>query len=189
MTADRLARVLTEACAPWVSIAAAVLVTGAAAGRPGPGAAAAVLLGPLPLAGLALAGRAGRIRSGRHVTDRGERGIAFAIFGAGLAATAAVFAAAGAGGPLWPLLAAGAATAAVAGAITVLGGRKPSLHLASWVAAWCCCAVAAGAWFAAPLALAPPLAWARVRLAHHTVRQTLAGAVLGLIAPAALLLA
>ncbi|MBV7294373.1 hypothetical protein KRX51_00345 [Corynebacterium sp. TAE3-ERU12] len=189
MTTDRLARIITEVCAPWITISLTLLVSGVAVGHTGLGIAAALLLGPGPIVGFILAHYTGHMTSGHHVTDRGERNIAFGIFGIGLIGVLVLFTFFDAGRVLWLILLSSVIVVLVLAGLTLLGGHKPSLHVASWVGGCGCCAVLASPWFALLLLLTPAVAWARVQISHHTVRQTIAGGIVGTLGPILLAIA
>ncbi|MFG2074532.1 hypothetical protein SAMN05421874_10346 [Nonomuraea maritima] len=181
MTGDALARRVTDLLAPQVLVIVMPPVVGwLAQGWTGAtwGLVASVLCGGVPAAVVAWGVRSGRLDS-HHIVDRARRTKPL------LAAVAAVLVALALlvvlGAPALLVATVTAMLAALAVTVPVTLRWKISFHaavcagtvvvLAHVLPAWPC--VLAGA---AVLAL---VCWARVRLAHHTAAQVVAGAVVG----------
>ncbi|MET7464988.1 hypothetical protein [Nonomuraea sp. NPDC005501] len=184
MTADRMARRVTDLLAPQVLVIAMPPVVGLIAqGWTGAlwGLLASVLCGGVPALVIALGVRSGRLDS-HHIVDRARR------TGPLLSAVAAVLVA------LVLLIALGAPTllvATVAGMLVALAVTVPvtlrwkiSFHAAVSAGT---VVVLAHVLPAVPTALAGAavvalVCWARVRLAHHTAAQVAVGALVGVAA-------
>ncbi|MDR8413314.1 hypothetical protein MTP10_31855 [Nonomuraea sp. 3-1Str] len=184
MTADRMARRVTDLLAPQVLVIAMPPVVGLIAqGWTGAlwGLLASVLCGGVPALVIALGVRSGRLDS-HHIVDRARR------TGPLLSAVAAVLVA------LVLLIALGAPTllvATVAGMLVALTVTVPvtlrwkiSFHAAVSAGT---VVVLAHVLPAVPTALAGAavvalVCWARVRLAHHTTAQVVVGALVGVAA-------
>ncbi|MFI6785895.1 hypothetical protein ACIBG4_01090 [Nonomuraea sp. NPDC050383] len=184
MTADQMARRVTDLLAPQVLVIAMPPVVGLIAqGWTGAlwGLLASVLCGGVPALVIALGVRSGRLDS-HHIVDRARR------TGPLLSAVAAVLVA------LVLLIALGAPTllvATVAGMLVALAVTVPvtlrwkiSFHAAVSAGT---VVVLAHVLPAVPTALAGAavvalVCWARVRLAHHTAAQVAVGALVGVAA-------
>ncbi|MGI5270973.1 hypothetical protein ACQEUU_17595 [Nonomuraea sp. CA-218870] len=181
MTADRLARGVTDLLAPQVLVIAMPPAVGLLAqGWAGAawGLVASALCGGVPAAVIAAGVRSGRLDS-HHIVDRSRRP------GPLLAAVAGVLGAlvllAWLGAPLLLLAVVTAMLAALAVAVPVTLRWKISFH-----AAVCAGTVVVLAYVlpAAPVltagaALVALVCWARVRLTHHTPAQVAVGAAVG----------
>jgi hypothetical protein len=178
---DHLARLLTELFAPQVLVIGMPPVVGLIAlGLPGAawGLLASALCGGIPAAVIAAGVRAGRLDS-RHIVDRARR------TGPLLAAVAAV------AGALVLLVLLGAPRLLVATVAAMLAGLAVTVPVTlRWKISFHA-AVSAGTVVVLAHVLPPVptlvagavpvglVAWARVRLTHHTAAQVAAGATAG----------
>ncbi|NKY19504.1 hypothetical protein [Tsukamurella spumae] len=178
-TPNLLARLVTEASAPWLVNVLAALAVGSMSGAPAWGAFAAFIAGLGPILGILMLMRLGRATD-HHVGDRRHRGLVLGMIviimtlGVGLEvlwrAPAAIV----------TLSVAGLVTIVAVGVVTSICRYKISVHTAVWAGTTLLLAALIGTlWLLAALAL-PLVGWARVRVRDHTVGQTVTGALLGL---------
>ncbi|MFC4585189.1 hypothetical protein [Sphaerisporangium corydalis] len=178
---DRVARWITEIFAPQVLVIGLPPVVGLVSdGWPGFrwGLLASGLCGGVPALVIALGVRSGRLDS-RHIVDRSRRTAPLLVAVAAVVAALALLA--GLGAPRLLVATVAAMLAGLAVTVPVTLKWKISFHAA----------VSAGTVLvlARVLPVAPTLAggavvvavvcWARVRLAHHTAAQVVAGAAAG----------
>lgn len=142
------------------------------------GAVIFVLCAVLPLAYVALLHRIGIVED---IKRREDRRAIYPFLLVCLAASLAVF---------WlgtrdPVIHASAATALVLVAALGFGNRrlKISFHVAGTTAVLVAALFGFGPRVLPLLAVVPVLAWARVRSGHHTLREVLAGFVVGTVVP------
>lgn len=181
MTTTRIARAITEIATPAASVIAICLVCGVAS-MPGWGGMLWGLLtgafcGAIPYAVLEVASRRGKITD-RHVTKRSQRGWAYAMCLASVAAgiaVAVIFRA-----PpviLWAL------GTMVAGLILAAGltavWTKVSMHAMCVTSFAVVAAILQGPWWLVTLLLLPVIAWSRLKLGHHSFVELVAGTLLG----------
>lgn len=168
---------LTEICAPWVVLTVGSVHLGRRVGSTAWGAATAAGLGVLPQSAIAWRVRR-RALSDHHVTRREDRPLVIAGIAVSVATLLAAQHRRGAPDELRRMTRAALIALGVAGAATMR--VKVSFHTAVL-----CGAVAVLARELSPrywrlLTLVPPVAWARVRISHHTPLETAAGAAIGL---------
>lgn len=177
---DVAARVLTEIAAPWTVNIASCLILGIAIGYPGWGAFVALFAGVLPM-GLIGWGMVRDRIGNHHVTEHSERhGLIVAILVLVLVALVVQLAAQGPK-EMIALTCAGLVTLIGIAVWTSVAGIKASVHMGVWCGVVAVLAVALSPWWWAWLALAPAIAWSRMRLGHHTGREIVVGAVTGLV--------
>lgn len=173
MTPEKL---LTEVCAPWVVLTAGSVYLGRRVGSTGWGLATAAGLGAVPQAAITWRVRRRQL-SDHHVTRREDRPLVIV----GIAGSVAILLAAqhrrGAPDELRRMTRAALVALGVAGAATLK--VKVSFHTAvlAGVAAVLARELSPRHW--TMLALVAPVAWARVRISHHTPTETALGAVIG----------
>lgn len=169
-------RLLTEAFAPWLVLTTGAAVLGAQIHSPKWGLATGLGLGVLPQAAIGWRVRR-KALSDHHVTRREDRPLVIA----GIAGSVSTLLLAQhhyeAPPELRRMARAGLVSLAVAGAATF--GIKVSFHTAvlAGVTAVFAREVTPRAWWG--LGLLPPVAWARVRISHHTPLETAVGGVIG----------
>ncbi|WP_139738515.1 hypothetical protein [Actinomyces wuliandei] len=180
--ATRVARLLSDVVSPAVSVSLICVLCGVA-GHPQPlaGLGWAVLLSgfcaAVPVSTIHVAVRSNHL-SDRHVTRREQRWwVLLVCTGSVLCGTAV---ARGAGAPpllIWILLTM-VAGLALTGAVT-LAGTKVSMHAFCLTAAILAAALVVSPWWLlALLPLLPAVAFARLRLRHHTPGEITLGMVL-----------
>lgn len=173
------ARIVTEACSPWVTNLIFFSALGWGTHQLIPGAIAGVVTGPGVMAGIGVMMRLGLIGD-HHVTSGHERGYAFAWIGVCLAAVLALFALTGVNRGLWGAFFTSTIFIGIYTALIKLG-LKSSIHVGLWVA---CCIYLAFAlspgWLVA-LLFAPLIAWSRVTLHEHSVKEVSVGAGIGAV--------
>lgn len=178
MQSERMARAISDLASPvWVTAVVAAVVGGLSGDWAG-GIILGTLTGPVPGIGIAVLSRTGDVTSGPHVTSRDERPKVFALIAACVAVAAGYAITVGLSRPLTALLAAEAWVVAAAGFATVRLKNKPSMHTAVWFGGFLAASTLTW-WGLAAVAVTPLIGWARVRVAHHTLRQVVAGAVIG----------
>ncbi|MEV4112507.1 hypothetical protein [Nonomuraea sp. NPDC049695] len=181
MTADLLARRVTNLLAPQVLVIVMPPVVGLIAegwGGAAWGLVASAFCGGVPAAVIALGVRSGRLDS-HHIVDRARR------TGPLLAAVAAVLVALALlvvmGAPTLLVATVTAMLAALAVTVPVTLRWKISFHAAVSAGTVVVLAHVLPAWPTAPAgaAVVALVCWARVRLTHHTWPQVVVGAVAG----------
>jgi hypothetical protein len=177
---DIIARVITETCHPVYTASATLIGVGAIL-QPGwhgilLGAAAAVLACMLPLAAVLIMVKRGCVTD-HHVQIRSQRTCPFAIGITGTACGVAALIALGAPRQLLAVTITMLISAAVALLISLKW--KASIHVAVACAGTITMAVIADPRWLYALPCAAVIAWSRVRVDHHTPRQTLGGATFG----------
>lgn len=178
--ARRLARAVTEVCAPAVLLS--LLLVGVALGEGGwpagvlPAVVCLVFVTGGPFAALEVLSRSGRI-SDHHVGNRAQRRPVFAGALVSVLAGTGLLALLGAGPQLAAVLWATLFGLVLVGAVNL--GWKLSAHAA--VATFVVLAVVrfAGDGWLPLLLLVPLVCWSRVELGDHTTAQVVAGAAAG----------
>lgn len=178
MTSSKLARLLSEVFAPWVSNVVFFLILGAHTSS-WPGAiAAAIGTGVVPMGAIFLLMRRGSVGD-HHVTTREQRAGVLSLIAAVVVALLIL---------LWGLSAdrlivAGVASAlvflVVFGAITAALKIKASIHVGLWVCLTTFLTITVSPWIALGYLVTGPVAWARYRIEHHTVKELMVGAIAG----------
>lgn len=169
-------KVLTEVFAPWVVLAAGSAQLGRAVRSPGWGLATAAGLGLVPQS--AIAWRVHRQGlSDHHVTKREDRPLVIAGIAVSVVSLMAAQNRFSAPPELRRMTKGALVTLAVAGAATLR--VKVSFHTAvlAGVIAVLAREVSPRYWFG--LGLVPPVAWARVRISHHSPLETALGVAIG----------
>ncbi|MBO0840225.1 MAG: hypothetical protein J2O49_05345 [Sciscionella sp.] len=190
-TSKRLAMAITEACSPAV----VVLVLPAAVGWPATGRhlaatvgywlVVAVFSGALPMALLVVGARRGRW-DGHHVRNRDGRLVPMLACLVSTAAGLAILVLAEAPRALLAMNLAMIVVLAVC--IVITGWWKISLHTTVFSSAVAMLAVMYGPVALLGVAVLAAVGWSRVALADHTVSQVIAGALVGPLAGAAVVL-
>lgn len=177
--ADRAARIITEASAPWLVNTAAALYVGVVARSFSWGLFAALIAGVGPILAILAFMRVGRATD-HHVGHREHRTLVVAMIVAFMAIGVGIEVVAGAPRQILVLSIAGLVTILAVGVVTTGLKYKVSVHTAVWAGtAGLLAALVHPAWLLG-LAIVPAIAWARVRVRDHTIAQTITGAVLGL---------
>lgn len=172
----KVEKVLTEAFAPWVVLTIGSTQLGVVVRSPGWGIVTGLGLGGLPQAAIAWRVRRQAL-SDHHVTRREDRPVVIA----GIAGSVATLLVAqhrfAAPAELRRMARAALVSLGVAGAATLRG--KVSFHTAvlAGVVAVFAREVSPRSWWG--LAMVPPVAWARVRISHHTAWETAVGCAIG----------
>ncbi|MBF4476743.1 hypothetical protein IRZ34_02995 [Rhodococcus rhodochrous] len=175
-----MARALTEIAAPWTVNIASCLILGFAIGHPGWGAFVALFAGVLPMALIVWGMVRDRIGN-HHVTEHSERhGLIGAILVLVLVALVVQLVAQGPK-EMIALTCAGLLTLVGIGIWTSGVGVKASVHMGVWCGVVAVLTVALSPWWWTGLVLAPAIAWSRMRLKHHSRKETAVGAGTGLV--------
>ncbi|UVE93736.1 hypothetical protein [Dietzia sp. B32] len=171
------AAALTEICAPWVMLTVGSVHLGRAVGSTGWGVATAAGLGLVPQAAITWRVRR-KALSDHHVTRREDRPLVIAGIAGSVAALLAAQQTRGAPDELRRMSRAALVALGVAGTATLK--VKVSFHTAvlSGVVAVLARELSPRYWRL--LGLVPTVAWARVRISHHTPTETALGAMIGL---------
>lgn len=172
----KLEKVLTEAFAPWVVLTVGSTQLGVLVRRPGWGVVTGLGLGGMPQAAITLRVLR-RSLSDHHVTRREDRPVVIAGIAGSVLTLMVAQHRGGAPVELRRLTQAALVSLAIAGAVTLR--VKVSFHtavLAGMVAVFAR-EVSPRCWWG--MALVPPVAWARVRVSHHTPLETALGCAIG----------
>lgn len=171
-------KVLTEVFAPWVVLAVGSTHLGRAVRSPGWGIVTAAGLGLVPQAAIAWRVRRQEL-SDHHVTRREDRPLVIAGIAVSVSTLMAAQTRRSAPPELRRMTRAALLTLGVAGAATLR--VKVSFHTAvlAGVVAVLAREVSPRYWLG--LGLVPPVAWARVRISHHTPLETALGCGLGAV--------
>lgn len=181
---DRWARIVTEVFSPPVLVLLTTVIVAASAASTvargiGWALLATLFVGVVPYGVILLGVRAGRIGD-HNITVRSQRVIPMTIAFASAAAAVVILALAGAPRPLIALVIASAVgLASIAAGSTVW---KMSIHVGSAAGTVVVLALTLGAWV---LLIGVPvlvvIAWARLRLTAHTLRQVIGGGMFGAV--------
>lgn len=171
---DTLARRISDITSPVWVVAVMAVIFGALTGDLVAGIVIGALSGVIPGIAIMVKQRRGSISSGWHVTDRAERAGVFVIILMCLVLLGIFVAVADVPQAVIGLVAAEFSVVIFSAVLTLIG-HKPSMHVAVWLGGWAAVAMLQP-WFILMVLLTPVVAWARIRIAHHTLRQVLAGA-------------
>ncbi|WP_027019029.1 hypothetical protein [Corynebacterium sputi] len=171
---DTLARRISDITSPVWVVAVMAVIFGALTGDLVVGIVIGALSGVIPGIAIMVKQRRGSISSGWHVTDRAERAGVFVIILMCLVLLGIFVAVADVPQAVIGLVAAEFSVVIFSAVLTLIG-HKPSMHVAVWLGGWAAVAMLQP-WFILMVLLTPVVAWARIRIAHHTLRQVLAGA-------------
>ena len=176
----RAARVITEIAAPWVVLVSGSCVLGTRVGAPGWGVVTGMGMGGVPQAAIAWSVRRKRL-SDHHVTRREERPLVITGIASSVAALMVAQRREECPDELRRLTNAAMAALVIAGGITA-SVTKVSFHTAVWSGMTTVLALEDDRrwWWGG--AAVPAIAWARIRLGHHTATQTAVGVTLGVAA-------
>lgn len=169
-------KALTEVLAPWVVLAVGATHLGCAVKSPGWGVATAAGLGLVPQAAITWRVRH-RGLSDHHVTKREDRPLVIAGIAVSVASLMVAQRQGSAPAELRRMTRGALVTLGVAGAATLR--VKVSFHTAVLAGVVAVLAREVSPRYWAGLGLVPPLAWARVRISHHTPVETVLGAAIG----------
>jgi len=172
------ARVLSEVLTPAVVNVFVAVAIGLHSHALVWGILIALAAGGLPLVGILLSVRAGRLGD-HHVTNRGERPIVIMLILVTLVMCFIAQLAVGAPQPMIALTAAMLATLTVLGGITVGFRVKISVHAAVAAGTSTMLSIAISPLWALSGVLVMALMWARVRIQDHSLGQVITGAVVG----------
>lgn len=156
------------------------LVLGAGLDAWAAGVSAAVLTGIVPRLIIGLLMRQGSV-SHHHVTQREQRKPVFAAILVCLAVTMALFTVLDTPREMWTALGCAVGFIVLFACVTLLVGEKISVHVGLWVTVWSYLAVVLSPWWALGLLGVPVVAWSRLRLGHHTVREIGGGLLAGVV--------
>lgn len=175
-----LARIITEAGAPWVINIVASLLAGVVVGAPWWGVFVAMVCGGIPMFVILGGMRRGQA-SDHHVTDiKQRRWVLPAILGI-VVVGLVIELVAGAPRELIAWTAAALVVLVGIGVITIAGHWKVSVHTAVAGGTTVLLAMMASPWILLALPLTAAIGWSRVWLGDHTREQVLAGAGLGIV--------
>lgn len=169
-------KALTEAFAPWLVLVAGSTTLGAAVRSPGWGVATGLGLGGLPQAAIAWRVRR-KALSDHHVTRREDRPLVIAGIAGSVATLMVAQGRYGAPPELRRMTRAALVSLGVAGAATLR--VKVSFHTAVLAGVVAVFARELSSRYWAGLLLVPPVAWARVRISHHSPIETAVGCAIG----------
>lgn len=169
-------RALTEVCAPWLVLTVGSVHLGYRAGSTGWGLATAAGLGVVPQSAIAWRVRR-KALSDHHVTRREERPLVIVGIAASVATLLAAQQHRGAPDELRRMTRAALIALGVAGTATLR--VKVSFHTAVLAGVVAVLARELSPRYWRLLGLAPLVAWARVRISHHTPVETALGAAIG----------
>lgn len=170
--------ILTEVFAPWAVLTVASLHLGHWVGSPAWGVATAAGLGLVPQSAIAWRVRR-KALSDHHVTRREDRPLVIAGIAGSVATLMVAQRRRGAPAELRRMTRAALVALGVAGAATCR--IKVSFHTAvlAGVISVLAREISPGYWRL--LVLVPPVAWARVRISHHTPVETALGGAIGVV--------
>lgn len=172
-----LEKFVTEVCAPWLVLTVASVHLGRRVGSTTWGLATAAGLGVVPQAAIAWQVRR-KALSDHHVTRREDRPLVIVGIAASVVSLLAAQKRGGAPEELRRMTRAALVALAVAGAAT--SRVKVSFHTAVLAGVIAVLAREGSPRYWRLLGLVPAVAWARVRISHHTPVETALGAVIGL---------
>ena len=175
-----LARIVTEAGAPWVINIVTSLLAGVAVGAPWWGLFVALVCGGIPMVVILGGMRRGQA-SDHHVTDIKQRRWVIPAILAIVAVGLVVEVIAGAPRELIAWTAAGLVVLIGIGIITIAGHWKVSVHTAVAGGTTVLLAIMISPWVLLALPLTAAIGWSRVWLGDHTRDQVIAGAILGIV--------
>ncbi len=170
------ATVLTEVCAPWVVLTVGSVHLGRRVGSTGWGFATAAGLGLLPQAAITWRVRR-KALSDHHVTRREDRPLVIAGIAGSVASLLAAQRLRGAPDELQQMTRAALVALGVTGAATLR--VKVSFHTAVLAGVIVVLARELSPRYRRLLVLVPAVAWARVRISHHSPAETALGAAIG----------
>jgi hypothetical protein len=176
----RVARVVTEALTPGVLVAAISLAVAWHAGSVRWGIVAAIFASAIPIAYIVRGIRQGRYRD-HHVPTREHRPTVILVAATSVIAGLAVMLLLDAPRDLVALVVAMLGGLALTFAATRWWG-KVSFHTAVAAGTATTLGLVFGPWLYTSWVLVATIAWSRVRLAEHTLAQSVLGAVLGAVA-------
>lgn len=169
---------MTEVFAPWLVLAVGSVHLGRRVGAPAWGVATAAGLGLAPQSAIAWRVRR-RALSDHHVTRREDRPLVIAGIAASVATLMATQHRRNAPPELRRMTRAALVALGVAGAATLR--IKVSFHTAVAAGMIAVLSRELSPRYWRLLVLVPPVAWARVRISHHTPMETALGAAIGLV--------
>lgn len=182
MNAEKLARAISEVCAPWVLNIGFFLVLGAYTNSWTPGITAAVGTGLIPMALILTLMKMGRVGD-HHVTSRNQRSLVYAGIIICVVALIAVLLVLETPRLIWVGVFSALIFLGVFALVTLK--IKASVHVGLWVCLITFLGLTVSPWWFAGLLFTPVTAWARIRIRHHTMPEILAGAVTGAVVTAA----
>lgn len=119
-----------------------------------------------------------------HVTDRSQRGPIFAGIMLCLTLLIGILTALGASRVLWCAVLAAVGFIALFAAVTVVGKKKISVHVGLWLTVMVYLAVIVSPWWWLAAAFTPIVSWARTKISHHTLQETIGGGLAGAVVAA-----
>jgi hypothetical protein len=170
--------VLTELFAPWVVLTVASIHLGHRVASPAWGVATAAGLGLVPQSAIAWRVRRTAL-SDHHVTRREDRPLVIAGIAASVATLLVAQQRGGAPDELRRMTRAALVALGVAGTATLK--VKVSFHTAVLAGVIAVLAREVSPRYWRLLGLVPPVAWARVRIGHHTPVETALGGAIGVV--------
>lgn len=178
MTAEQLARAISELFAPWILNIGFFVVLGASTGAWAPALVAVAGTGLVPMGLIVLLMRMGRVGN-HHITERSQRSLVYGGIFLCVLALVAVLAWLDAPRVIWVGVFSALVFLVIFGLVTLR--IKASVHVGLWV----CLIVFLGltvssSWWLG-LLFTPVTAWARIRINHHTVTEIIAGTVTGAV--------
>lgn len=180
-TTDVVARVLSEAAAPWVWNIVVPIVVGVSVGSVSWGLFAAAILGLLPM--IVIIGlMAFRQVVDHHVSNKAERPFVVVAIAVVVVAGFITMVIDSAPTELATLVAAGFVVVVVAGGITAATSYKVSFHAAvAWGQTLALVLIAQSVWLIVPILVATGTCWARLQRQAHTRSEVAIGTGVGLV--------
>lgn len=178
MTAEQLARAISELFAPWILNIGFFVVLGASTSSWAPALTAAVGTGLVPMLLIVLLMRMGRVGD-HHITARDQRGLVYV--GIFLCVLALVAALAWLDTPrlIWVGVFSALVFLVIFGLVTLR--IKASVHVGLWVCLIVFLSLTVSPWWWLGLLFTPVTAWARIRIDHHTMAEVIVGIVTGAV--------
>lgn len=176
MTAEQLARAISELFAPWILNIGFFVVLGASTSAWAPALAAAVGTGVVPMLLIFTLMRMGRVGN-HHVTAREQRALVYVGIFLCVLLLVAVLAWLDTPRLIWVGVFSALVFLVVFGLVTLR--IKASVHVGLWVCLIIFLGLTVSFWWWLGLVFTPVTAWARIRINHHTRLEIIAGMVTG----------
>lgn len=176
MTAEQLARAISELFAPWVLNIGFFVVLGASTNAWAPSLVAAAGTGLVPMLLILLLMRMGRVGN-HHVTARGQRSLVYGGILLCVLGLVAVLTWLDTPRLIWVGVFSALVFLVVFGLITLR--IKASVHVGLWGCLIVFLSLTVSPWWWLGLVFTPVTAWARIRINHHTRLEIIAGMLAG----------
>lgn len=180
VSTTRLAHIISEVFAPWVVNIALFLILAQVTGAWGPGIAASVGTGVMPMVVIVTLMRRGKVGD-HHVTDRSQRGLVLVGIFLCVCVLIAVLWALETPRLIWVGVLSAFVFLLIFAILSVGMKIKASIHVGLWVCVVTYLGLVVSPLWLCALIMTPVIAWARIVIKHHTALEVAAG-VLGGIA-------